>query len=122
MPECFVTKRRDRTSAPKFLKKALKWYVQPEVGIVTEKLRSNGAATKDIGKVARQEMGRWKNSRAESSHLPLKRKERVMLRFRRVRSLRKFVSIHAFIFHHFNQGHSLFATRLFPANPYRCSC
>ena len=67
--ESYVTKRQDSTAAFKFLKKAVKRYGQPEV-IVTDKLRSYGAAMKVIGNVARQETGRWKNNRAENSHLP----------------------------------------------------
>jgi len=37
---------------------------------------------KDLGIEGRREMGRWLNNRAENSHLPLRRKGRVMLRFR----------------------------------------
>ncbi|MGR3711956.1 MAG: DDE-type integrase/transposase/recombinase, partial [Shimia sp.] len=65
------------------------------------------AAMKVIGSVARQETGRWKNNRAENSHLPFRRRERAMHRFRRMRSLQKFVSVHASVFNHFNQQRSL---------------
>ena len=41
--ESYVTKRRDRNAALKFLKKAMKRYGGPEV-VVTDKLRSYGAA------------------------------------------------------------------------------
>ncbi|SHK08471.1 putative transposase [Shimia gijangensis] len=57
--ESYVTKRRDRTEALKFLKKAMKRYGPPEV-IVTDKLRSYGAAMKVIGNACKQEAGRWK--------------------------------------------------------------
>ena len=125
--ESYVTKRRDRTAARKFLKKAMKQYGQPEV-IVTDKLRSYGAAMKVIGNVARQETGRWKNNRAENSHLPFRRRERAMHRFRRMRSLQKFVSVHASIFNHFNQDRSLSQRRHFKLNrtaalaEWRCLC
>lgn len=104
--ESYVTKRRDRTAALKFLKKAMKRYGKPEV-VVTDKLRSYGAAMKVIGNVARQETGRWKNNRAENSHLPFRRRERAMHRFRRMRSLQKFISVHASVLNHFNQERSL---------------
>ena len=81
-------------------------YGPPEV-IVTDKLRSYGAALKVIGNMARQETGRWKNNRAENSHLPFRRRERAMHRFRRMRSLQRFVSVHASVFNHFNQERSL---------------
>ena len=48
-------------------------------------------------------MGRWSNSRAENSHLPFRRRERAMLRFRRFRSLQKFASAHTSVHNHFKQ-------------------
>ena len=51
--ESFVTKRRDRKAALKFLKKTMKRYGNPEV-IVTDRLKSYGAAMKVIGKVLSQ--------------------------------------------------------------------
>ncbi|SHK18436.1 putative transposase [Shimia gijangensis] len=92
--ESYVTKRRNRKVALKFLKKTMKRHGRAEV-LVTDKLRSYGAAMKVIGNVAKQETGRWKNNRAENSHLPFRRRERAMIRFRRMRTLQKFVSVHA---------------------------
>ena len=65
----FVSKRRDRNAALKFLRKLMKRFGQPQV-IVTDKLRSYGAAMKVIGSAERQETGRWLNSRIENSHQP----------------------------------------------------
>ena len=56
---------------------------------VTDKLRSYGAAMKVIGNVDKQETGRWPNNRAKNSHRPFRRRERAMLRFRRMRTLQK---------------------------------
>ena len=106
--ESYVTKRRDLKAALKFLKKAMKRYGQPEV-VVTDKLRSFGVAMKVIGNVDRQETGRWVNNRAENSHLPFRRRERAMLRFRRTATLQKFVSVHASIQNHFNQERHLYS-------------
>ncbi len=100
--ESFVTKTRDRKAALKFLKKAMRKHGGPET-IVTDRLRSYGAALKELGADTRQETGRWVNNRAENSHLPFRRRERAMLRFRRVRSLQKFASVHASVSNHFNQ-------------------
>ena len=55
----------------------------------------------------RQETGRWLNNRVENSHLPFRRRERAMLRFRRMRSLQKFAAVHASVYNHFNQERSL---------------
>ncbi len=80
-------------------------YGRPEV-IVTDKLRSYGAALKDLGNADRQETGRWENNRAENSHLPFRRRERAMQRFRRLRSLQKFASVHASVLNLFNSERS----------------
>ena len=109
--ESYVTKRRDRKAALKFLRKTMKRYGRPYV-IVTDLLRSYGAAMKVIGNADRQETGRWKNNRAENSHLPFRRRERAMLRFRRTRSLQKFVSVH----NHFNQERHLYSRANFKTN------
>jgi putative transposase len=88
--EAYVTKRRDRKAALKFLKKSMKRYSRPKV-IVTDKLRSCGAAMKIIGNAGRQETGRWLNNRAENSHLPFRRRERAILRLRQMRNSRPFI-------------------------------
>jgi len=88
------------------LKKLLKRYGHP-VAVVTDRLPSYGAAMKDIGTKAKQEVGRWENNRAENSHQPFRRRERAMLKFRRTHSLQKFVSVHASIHNHFNNHRHL---------------
>ena len=104
--ESFVTKKRDRKAALRFLKKAMKRYGRPEV-VVTDRLRSYRAAMKIIGNAERQETGRWLNNRAENSHQPFRRRERAMAKFRSTKSLQKFVSVHASIHNHFNQERHL---------------
>ena len=104
--ESFVTKKRDKSAALAFMKKALKRHGRPEA-IVTDGLRSYPAAMRALGNSDRREMGRWKNNRAENSHLPFRRRERAMLRFRRMKTLQKFVSVHASFHNHFNQERHL---------------
>ena len=113
--ESFVTKTRDKRAALKFLRKSMKRHGQPEV-IVTDRLRSYGAALKELDAAGRQETGRWLNNRAENSHLPFRRRERAMLRFRRMRSLQKFAAVHASVTNHFNQERSLSSRPLFKHN------
>jgi putative transposase len=113
--ESFVTKTRDKKAALKFLRKAMRKYGRPEV-IVTDKLRSYGAALKEIEAGDRQESGRWMNNRAENSHLQFRRRERAMLQFRRMRSLQKFASVHASVSNHFNQERSLSSRNNFKLN------
>lgn len=79
--ESFVTKRRDKKAALKFLKKTLKRHGHAEE-MVTDRLRSYVAAFKDLGIHDLQETGRWTNNRAENSHQPFRRREQAMLRIR----------------------------------------
>jgi len=60
-----------------------------------------------LGNLGCREMGRRKNNRAENSHLPFRRQERAMLRFRRMKSLQRFVSVHASLHSHFNSERHL---------------
>ena len=113
--ESYVTKSRDRKAALKFLRKAMRKHGQPDV-IVTDKLRSYGAALKEIGAKDRQETGRWLNNRAENSHLPFRRRERAMLRFRCMRSLQKFAAVHASVSNHFNHERHLTNRSTFKVN------
>jgi len=113
--EAFVTKKRDRKAALRFLRKAMKRYGRPET-IVTDRLRSYRAAMKMIGNQARQATGRWLNNRAENSHQPFRRRERAMAKFRSAKSLQKFASVHASIHNHFNYERHLYDRQSFKLN------
>ena len=84
--------------------------------IVTDRLRSYGAALRDLGIGDRQETARWSNNRAENSHQPFRRRERAMLRFRRMQSLQKFAAVHASIHNLFNAERALYSRDNFKAN------
>jgi putative transposase len=113
--ESYVSKRRDHKAALKFTRKSMKCNGQPRI-IVKDKLRSYRAAMMIIGSASRQETGRWVNNRAQNSHLPFRRRERAMLRFRRTATLKKFVSIHTSIQNHFNQERHLYSRINFKLN------
>ena len=113
--ETYVAKRRDRKAALKFLRKSMKRFGPPHV-IVTDLLRSYGAAMKVFGNAGRQETGRWLNKRAENSYLPFRRRERAMLRFRQMRSLQKFAAVHSSVYNHFNQERALYNRNNFKLN------
>jgi putative transposase len=98
--ESYVTKTRDKKAALRFMKKALKRHGSP-AEITTDGLTSYKAAMRELGNTGKQ-VGRWANNRAENSHLPFRRRERAMLRFRRMKSLQKFASVHANVHNHFN--------------------
>lgn len=61
--------------------------------------------------------GKHLNNRAENSHLPFRRRERAMLRFRRMRSLQRFVSVHASVTNHLNLDRSLSRRHQLMQNP-----
>ncbi len=110
--ESYVTKTRDKAAALKFIKKAMRRHGQPKK-VVTDGLRSYRAAMKEIGNADRQETGRWLNNRAENSHLPFRRRERAMIRFRRMKTLQKFAAVHAQVHNHFAQERHLISRDLY---------
>ncbi len=93
MLESYVTKTRDKEAALAFIKRAMKRHGRPQA-VVTDGLKSYGAAMKEGGNADRQEVGRWLNNRAENSHQPFRRRERAMERFRRMKTLQKFAAVH----------------------------
>ena len=110
--EALATKERDKAAALKLMKRLMKRYGRPQT-VVTDGLRSYTAAMKEIGNAHRQEVGRWLNNRAENSHQPFRRRERAMLRFRRMKTLQKFSSVHASVHIHFNQERHLISRDLY---------
>ena len=99
--ESYVTKKRNKSAALRFFKKTLKHHGRADT-IVTDGLKSYPAAMRELGNLDLQEVGRWKNNRVENSHLPFRRRERAMIRFRQMKSLQKFASVHANVHNHFN--------------------
>lgn len=113
--EAFVSKKRDRKVALKFLKKTLKRHGHAHV-CVTDKLRSYGAAMKGIGNTDKHDTDHRQNNRAENYHLPFRRRERAMQRFRRMRTLQKFVAVHASVHNLFSLERALHSRDNFKAN------
>jgi putative transposase len=104
--ESYVSKTRDKAAALIFLRTALKRHGSTEE-IVTDRRASDGAALEAVGAIDKRETGRWVNNRGENSHQPFRRRAWAMLRFRRMRSLQKFASLHGSIHNHFNQERHL---------------
>jgi putative transposase len=82
----------------------------PEV-LVTDKLRSYAAAKSEMRLCARYEQGLRKNNRAENSHLPVRRRERKMQRFKSPGSAQRFLSVHAAVQNTFNVQRHLTSRR-----------
>ena len=104
--EAFVSKKRCKRTALKFIKNLMKRYGRPGE-IVTDKLRSYGAALKVLGAGNLQNTTQYQNNRCENSHLPLRRRERAMQKFRSPATLQKFTSVYGSIYNHFNNERHL---------------
>ena len=71
---------------------------------------------KVIGNSGNQTCGRWLNNRAENSHQPFRRREGAMAKFRDIKTLQKFASVHASIHNHFNLDRKLTRRDVFKQN------
>ena len=104
MLDILVTKHRDKRAAKQFFRQLLKGMRYSSRVIETDKLRSYGAAKKEImpGVVHRQ--GKWENNRAEVSHQPTRQQERQMRRFKSSAHAQRFLSAHGPINNLFRVG------------------
>ena len=111
--EAVVTAKRDKAAALKLLKRIMKKYGAPR-SIVTDGLRAYSAAMNDIGVAAeRHEIGGRLNNRTENSHQPFRRREHAMQRFRSMKTLQKFSSIHAEVHNEFNHERHLVTRQVY---------
>lgn len=102
-----VQRRRNTKAATHLLRKLLKNQGIKPTRIVTDRLRSYGAALKLLGLRHLQDAGGRKNNRAECSHVPIRRRERKSQRFRSVRNAQKLLSVHSQIYNLFNHRRRL---------------
>ena len=110
--EAVVTTKRDKLAALKLLKRIMKQYGSP-CSVVTDGCGAYSAAMKEIGSADRHEVGRRLNNRAENSHQPFRRRERAMQRFRNLKTLQKFSSVHAQVHNQFNQERHLVTRQVY---------
>ena len=92
--DVLVQSRRDKRAAKRLLRKLLKKQGRAPRVMVTDKLRSYGAAKREIMPGVEHRQHKGLNNRAENSHQPTRRRERQMKRFKSARHVQRFVSIH----------------------------
>jgi putative transposase len=100
--DILVQPRRDKAAAMRLLRKLLRRQGFVPTDIVTDKLRSYGAALRELGFSGSHEQGLRANNRAENSHQPVRRRERKMQGFKSAKSAQRFVSVHAAVYNTFN--------------------
>ncbi len=91
--ELFVQSRRNTQAAKRFMRKLMKRYGVPRI-LITDKLRSYGAAKRDLAPGLEHRSHKGLNNAAEVSHKPTRRRERVMGRFKSPRHAQLFLSAH----------------------------
>ena len=104
--DCYVSKRRDTKAAKRFLKKMASRYGIPKQ-IVTDKLKSYGAALRELNMPYIQFTKQYANNQVENAHLHFRRREKMMNKFRSMRSLQKFSSFQSVFLNHFNHQRHL---------------
>ena len=110
--DILVQSRRDRRAAKRFFRKLLKGQGCEPRRLVTDKLRSYGAAHRTVMPSVLHDTTRYANNRAEVSHQPTRQRERQMRRFKSAAQAQRFLSVHGVILNLFRVGRHL----LRPAN------
>jgi len=112
--DILVQTSRDKKAAKKFFRKLLKGLQYIPRVIVTDKLRSYGAAKAEVLPSVEHRQQKYQNNRAENSHEPTRLREKVMRRFKSAGHAQRFLSTFGLISSHFRVGRHLYS-----ANGYR---
>jgi putative transposase len=92
--DILVQSRRNAKAAKRLLRKLLKRQgIAPRV-MITDKLPSYGAAKREVMPGVEHRQHRGLNNRAENSHQPTRRRERIMKRFKSAGQAQRFLSAH----------------------------
>ena len=87
--------RRNKRAAKRLLVKLMKRYGFVPKRIITDKLRSYGAAKREVAPGLDHWSHKGLNNRAETSHLPFRKRERTMQGYRSPGALKRFVAVHS---------------------------
>ena len=89
-----VQSRRDASAAKRLMHKLLKKHSYAPRVVVTDKLRSYGAAIRSMGLGAEHRQHKGLNNRVENSHKLMRAREKAMRRFKSPRQLQRFAAAH----------------------------
>ncbi|BCH62481.1 IS6 family transposase (plasmid) [Agrobacterium vitis] len=92
--DVLVQSRRNAKAAKRLMRKLLKAQGRAPRVMITDKLRSYGAAKREVMPGIEHRSHKGLNNLAENSHQPVRRREKIMKRFKSARQLQRFVSIH----------------------------
>ena len=92
--DVLVQSRRDKKAAKRLFRKLLKKQGRAPRVLITDKLRSYAAAKREIMPGVEHRQHKGLNNRAENSHQPTRRRERIMKRFKSPRQAQRFLSTH----------------------------
>ncbi|WP_081235539.1 IS6 family transposase [Streptomyces viridosporus] len=99
--DILVQSRRDKAAARRFFRKLLKKTRSVPRVVVTDKLRSYGAAHREVMPSVEHRSHKGLNNRAENSHQPTRQRERALKGFRSVGGAQRFLTAFSGISPHF---------------------
>ena len=102
--DILVQRYRNARAAKRFFRKLLKGQGRKPWQLVTDKLRSYGAAHRNVMPSVEHNTARYENNRAEVSHQPTRQRERQMRRFKSAGQAQRFLSVHGVILNLFRLG------------------
>ena len=105
--DILVQKRRDKRAAKRFFRKLMKGQGYSPRRMITDKLRSYGAARKEVMPSVIHCQDRYANNRAEASHQQTRQQERQMRRFKSAGQAQRFLSVHSQVNNVFRVGRHL---------------
>jgi putative transposase len=101
--DILVQSRRNATAAKRLLRKLLKKQGTAPRVMITDKLASYAAAKRAVMPNVEHRQHRGLNNRAENSHQPTRRRERIMKRFKSAGQAQRFLSVHDQVGHLFRR-------------------
>jgi putative transposase len=99
--DILVQNRRDKAAARRFFRRLVKRTRTVPRMVVTDKLRSYGAAHREVMPSVEHRSHKGLNNRAENSHQPTRQRERAMKGFRSAGGAQRFLSAFSDIAPHF---------------------